>query len=133
MSADNSAMRSIVGGHRPPLECACPFTPQGDHLMLKITGFPTRLTLNCGLLLLASSAVYAQTITATLEGHATDSSGAAVPEAVVTVVNMATGASRSGNSSDQGEYRFALLPAGEVHGDGRKERIQPAAQKGNAA
>ncbi len=43
----------------------------------------------------------------------TDSSGAAVPEAVVTVVNTATGASRSGSSSDQGEYRFALLPAGE--------------------
>src|SRR5439155_940069 len=39
--------------------------------------------------------------------------GAAVPEAGVAVVNMATGASRSGNSSDQGEYRFALLPAGE--------------------
>src|SRR5207245_10510344 len=72
-----------------------------------------RLTLNCGLLLLPTSTVYAQTISATLEGRVTDSSGAAVAEAVVTVVNTATGASRSGGSSDQGEYRFALLPAGE--------------------
>src|SRR5207247_8751458 len=81
--------------------------------MLKITGFLTRITLNCGLLLLTTSTVYAQTISARLEGRVTDSSGAAVPEAVVTVVNTATGASRSGSSSDQGEYRFALLPAGE--------------------
>ncbi len=81
--------------------------------MLKIAGFLTRLMLNCGLLLLTTSTVYAQTISATLEGRVTDSSGAAVPEAVVTVVNTATGASRSGGSSDQGEYRFALLPAGE--------------------
>ena len=81
--------------------------------MLKITCFLTRLTLSCGLLLLTTIAVYAQTISATLEGRVTDSSGAAVPEAVVTVVNIATGASRSGGSSDQGEYRVALLPAGE--------------------
>ncbi len=64
--------------------------------MLKIAGFLTRLMLNCGLLLLTTSTVYAQTISATLEGRVTDSSGAAVPEAVVTVVNTATGASRSG-------------------------------------
>jgi len=81
--------------------------------MLKTTGFLTRLTLISGLLLLTTGAVYPQTISATLEGRVTDSSGAAVPDAAVTVTNAATGASRSGGSSDQGEYRFALLPAGE--------------------
>ena len=56
---------------------------------------------------------YAQTITATLEGRTTDSSGAAVGAANVTVVNSSTGLSRSATTSDSGEYRISLLPVGE--------------------
>ena len=77
--------------------------------MLKINCLLLRLTLNCGLLLLTTSTVYAQTISATLEGRVTDSSGAAVAEAVVTVVNTATGASRSGEAAPKDPCGLAAL------------------------
>jgi hypothetical protein len=57
--------------------------------------------------------VHAQTITATLEGRAIDSSGAAVGGAKVTAVNSSTGLSRSAVTTDSGEYRISLLPVGE--------------------
>jgi hypothetical protein len=55
----------------------------------------------------------AQTITATLEGRATDNAGAAVAGANVTAANSSTGLSRSAVTSDSGEYRISLLPVGE--------------------
>src|SRR6185369_2787420 len=55
----------------------------------------------------------AQTITATLEGRATDNAGAAVAGANVTAANASTGLSRSAVTSDSGEYRISLLPVGE--------------------
>ncbi|HXU07786.1 MAG TPA: carboxypeptidase regulatory-like domain-containing protein [Blastocatellia bacterium] len=55
----------------------------------------------------------AQTITATLEGRATDNAGAAVAGANVTAANSSTGLSRSAITSDSGEYRISLLPVGE--------------------
>jgi hypothetical protein len=55
----------------------------------------------------------AQTITATLEGRVSDSSGASVVGASVTAANSSTGLSRSVLTSDSGEYRISLLPVGE--------------------
>ena len=55
----------------------------------------------------------AQTITATLEGRVSDSSGASVAGASVTAANSSTGLSRSVLTSDDGEYRISLLPVGE--------------------
>jgi Carboxypeptidase regulatory-like domain len=55
----------------------------------------------------------AQTITATLGGVVTDTSGAVAPKAKVTATNTSTGFSRSDVSSDTGEYRIALLPVGD--------------------
>jgi hypothetical protein len=65
------------------------------------------------LLSIAAISAHAQTITATLEGRATDSSGASIAAAKVTAVNSSTGLSRSATTSDTGEYRIALLPVGE--------------------
>src|SRR6266851_4196503 len=63
--------------------------------------------------IIVTAGAHPQTITATLEGRATDSSGAAVAGANVTAVNSSTGLSRSAVSSDSGEYRISLLPVGE--------------------
>ena len=65
------------------------------------------------LMVFAGASAHAQTITATLEGRATDSSGAAVAAANVKALNSSTGLSRSAVTSDSGEYRISLLPVGE--------------------
>ena len=49
--------------------------------------------------------------TSAIEGSVTDPSGAAVPNATVTVRNVDTGASRSLNTPTAGYCRFASLPA----------------------
>ncbi|HLE36189.1 MAG TPA: carboxypeptidase regulatory-like domain-containing protein [Candidatus Acidoferrales bacterium] len=80
----------------------------------------TRLnTVVCLLLLLfmlgilSASPAGAQTVTATVEGRITDTSGGAVPGATVTAANAATGFSRSDTTKDDGSFRIALLPVGE--------------------
>jgi hypothetical protein len=59
----------------------------------------------------------AQTYNGTIVGTVTDASGAAVPGAKITAINIATGNSFPANSSSQGEYSVAQLPIGtyEVH------------------
>src|SRR6266852_1295023 len=59
------------------------------------------------------ASAHAQTITATVEGRTTDSSGAAVTGAKVTALNSSTGLSRSVVTSESGEYQISLLPVGE--------------------
>jgi hypothetical protein len=54
----------------------------------------------------------AQDISGKLVGQITDSSGAAVVKADVTVMNPATGFTKTTQSNDQGEYMFESLPAG---------------------
>jgi outer membrane receptor protein involved in Fe transport len=54
-----------------------------------------------------------QAVTATLSGRITDASGGSIARASVTVLNAATGFSRSAQSSDTGEYTIPALPAGE--------------------
>lgn len=54
----------------------------------------------------------AQVVTATLTGTVTDSSGAMVPEAVVTATEMATGVSRSTTTSGEGVYTLPFLAPG---------------------
>ncbi|HKV03802.1 MAG TPA: carboxypeptidase-like regulatory domain-containing protein [Candidatus Acidoferrales bacterium] len=50
--------------------------------------------------------------TATLKGTVLDAQGAAVPGAVVTIINPATGLTKTQNSSAEGTYQFQLLPVG---------------------
>ncbi len=59
-----------------------------------------------------SSALLAQTITGTISGDVTDSTGAVVPNASITVQNAGTGFSRSATTTASGGYRIPDLPIG---------------------
>ncbi len=54
-----------------------------------------------------------QAVSATLSGRITDASGGSIAKASVTVLNAATGFSRSAQTSDGGEYTIPALPAGD--------------------
>src|SRR5580658_7037199 len=62
------------------------------------------------LTLLAAPFAYGQA-TGSISGTVTDPTGAAVPNAKVTVTAPATGASRTTNTNDSGEYIVPLLGA----------------------
>jgi hypothetical protein len=66
------------------------------------------------LLLYVSLAIQgsAQVNTASLTGQVTDTAGAVIPNASVTVKNKATAAERSTNTDSSGYYTFASLPVG---------------------
>src|SRR5580700_2479764 len=64
------------------------------------------------LLLFVPSMVFAQADTGTLTGTVKDTSGASVPDAMVIVRNMASGAQRSVQTGSDGVYTFpGLQPA----------------------
>ncbi len=69
------------------------------------------LVLAASLVLVAMPAL-AQRITATIRGAVTDSSGAIVAGAKVTVTNEATGLTRTQQSNSAGNYNFPELPVG---------------------
>ena len=69
--------------------------------------------LAAGILLADPSSTAGQAINATLSGRITDSSGGSVAKATITIVNSATGFTRSVQSLDSGEYAIPALPAGE--------------------
>src|ERR1700709_1669185 len=62
--------------------------------------------------LLGTAALHAQTqaFTATLSGTVTDSSGAVVPHAKVTLNSAERGITRTFSTGDAGNYSFPLLP-----------------------
>ncbi|MGH9790374.1 MAG: carboxypeptidase regulatory-like domain-containing protein, partial [Candidatus Acidiferrales bacterium] len=72
----------------------------------------SRLMLVCVVVLALAASASAQVNTANLSGHATDASGAVVPGAQVTVKNIATGATRTQTSDEEGGYQFIGLPPG---------------------
>jgi len=59
----------------------------------------------------------AQRITGDISGTVLDSTGAAVKDAKVTAINVATGETRSGVTSDAGFYRILELPPGNYEVD----------------
>jgi Carboxypeptidase regulatory-like domain len=66
-----------------------------------------------GLMVLAGSArANAQATTATLVGTVTDTTGAALGHATVTIVNQSTGQTYVHQTNDSGNYEFTLLPPG---------------------
>src|SRR5438552_18487044 len=71
------------------------------------------LALYAAYLLILPASVRGQAVNATLSGKITDASGGSVAKATVTASNLATGFSRSAQSSDNGEYTIRALPAGE--------------------
>jgi Carboxypeptidase regulatory-like domain/TonB dependent receptor-like, beta-barrel len=64
------------------------------------------------LLLALANPSAAQIDTGAIVGTVRDSSGAAVPKAVVTITNGATGVKRTVPTNDAGEYQFTALPPG---------------------
>ena len=59
-----------------------------------------------------SSEVSAQIISGDLVGTILDKTGGVVPKAAVTITNVNTGASRTTEANESGEYRFNNLPVG---------------------
>lgn len=64
------------------------------------------------LLFLFSSSLQAQSTTGSISGAIADEQGGAIPNATVTVRNVETSVSRTGQTDGEGRYRFANLPVG---------------------
>ena len=68
-----------------------------------------------GCLVLACGIASAQVTTATFYGTLTDSTGAAIPGATVTLVHEGTGATRHQNQRCERRIRLRLPPRGLLH------------------
>src|SRR5882757_985623 len=76
-------------------------------------GVLVRTVLGCIALFPVALTVEAQTFTATLQGTVTDSTGSAVPNAHISLVNEATNVKQQEKLTDsRGAYLFTLLPPG---------------------
>src|SRR5260221_5997893 len=81
------------------------------------------------LLLAASSWLGAQTVTSTLQGRISDTTGAVIPEASVTALNADTGLKRTVTANAVGEYQISGLPAGDYTVNAEKSGFQKSAKK----
>src|SRR5687768_13438115 len=79
--------------------------------MFRLPTFSAR-ALVCGLFLLLSLVSANAQFRASVQGTVTDSTGALVPDATVTLTNKETGAKQTTQSSGDGLYRFSGLPPG---------------------
>ena len=70
------------------------------------------LTSFLSLLLLFTSAAFAQLTTADILGTVTDATGAVVPNATVVLTNLGTNEKRTATSNASGDYSFNVLPVG---------------------
>ena len=84
------------------------FTSQGGNLY-RLAG---SLVVLLALLTFGPKGALAQLSTADITGTVTDSTGAVIPRATVTLVNLDTHYQRVDASNDSGEFQFTLLPAG---------------------
>ncbi len=66
---------------------------------------------------LCSGVAFAQRTTGGIVGQATDATGAAVPNATVTLLNPSTGTNRTTHTNGQGEYTFDEVPNGTYEVD----------------
>src|SRR5665213_2468172 len=71
-----------------------------------------------------------QAATATIQGTVTDASGAAVPDAKVTIKNAGTGATVNANTNAQGRFSVSYINPGTYDMDATKAGFQTAARKG---
>ncbi|MGA8030266.1 MAG: carboxypeptidase regulatory-like domain-containing protein [Bryobacteraceae bacterium] len=71
-----------------------------------------KIALSLQLLLLCALIALGQDPTGTLEGQVSDPSGAVIPNAGVSIINVATGFTASQQSSGSGSFRFSYLPVG---------------------
>ena len=66
----------------------------------------------CLVVLLSSTALFAQNYAGSISGTVTDPSGSAVPGASVTIVNVGTNATYSASTSDLGAFSAQQIPVG---------------------
>ena len=85
-----------------------------------------------GLALTVLSAM-AQTTTGSIVGLVTDSTGAAVPGASVTVTSVDTGIATKTITNISGNYVVTPLPVGHLFGHGRSEGLQEIGERRNHA
>src|SRR6266852_1157505 len=71
----------------------------------------------------------AQVVTVTIQGRVYDATGAAISQASVTVVNAATGFSRSATATATGDYQITSLPVGDYTGTAEKAGCKKQAKK----
>src|SRR6204780_3232854 len=64
------------------------------------------------LLVLFTSAAFAQLTTADILGSVTDATGAVVPNATIVLTNHGTNEKRTTTSNGSGDYSFNILPVG---------------------
>src|SRR5580692_774063 len=73
------------------------------------------LALGALLLGMAPQALMAQAVSGTILGSVQDTSGAAIPDAPVTIVNPETGFTRTVTTNSAGEYDIPSLPPGSYN------------------
>ena len=81
-------------------------------------------TLFFAFLFLPFTAVIAQEPFGSIEGTVKDPQGAVVLNATVTVRNIATNASRTVVSNDEGQYRNSSAAAGQLRGESDGDEFQ---------
>jgi hypothetical protein len=81
---------------------------------------------------LIAAPAWAQTQLGTLFGTVTDTSGAVVPGAEVSVENVSTGLKRDGRTDKKGEYQLVGLPTGRYSLRVQKEGFQTEVREGIA-
>src|SRR6266581_1021172 len=72
-----------------------------------------KICASIALLCLGAVCGYSQAVNATLLGTITDSSGGVIPNAKVTVTEVNTGVTRSGQTNESGNYTFPDLAPGQ--------------------
>src|SRR5205085_9785351 len=75
------------------------------------------------------SLLHAQSVTGTILGNVLDSSGAAVPNAAITLTNQDTGVVRTATSSADGVYNVPSLVPGKYTVEVRAQGFTPAQVK----
>jgi hypothetical protein len=80
-------------------------------------------------LVVISVLAWSQAVNGSMVGTVTDSSGAVIPNAKVTILEVDTGSSRSTDTNDSGNYSFSDLPPGtyrvDLEAKGFKHEIRP--------
>jgi len=79
----------------------------------------------------ACISISGQTIFGRISGTVIDSTGAVVPDAVVTVTNGATNAARTGTTDESGFYTVTNLPAGTYTVTVERQGFKKANQSDN--
>ncbi len=89
-----------------------------------------RILAAVGLSVLIATGAWGQTATATLSGTVTDSQGAVVPQASLTVTDLATQQIRQTTTGGSGEYTISNLPVSsyrlEASAQGFKKAVYPS-------